>query len=229
LRSCSRPRSTLEAQGDEPKPPVDFDQLRQDLAAAKEGGGEVTEVLRRVGALALATPTVSGAERRSVVAARLQLRAWPERDLRVVAVDAQSGERIVFDAASGVDFVDAVAASCAVPGTWPPVRIGDRRYMDGGTHSIDNADLAADRDRVLILALRAHRPRLAVVPLDPAVEALRASGANVNVVHPDEPTEAAFASVGRNLLDPAVRELAARAGREQGRRLASADAFLSWH
>jgi hypothetical protein len=35
-------------------------------------------------------------------------KAWPERALRVVAVDVESGARMVFDAASGVDFVDAV-------------------------------------------------------------------------------------------------------------------------
>jgi len=195
-----------EVQVRELQPAVDFDQLRRDLAAAKRGGGEVTDVLRRVGALALATPTVSEAERRSVIASRLPMHMWPERDLRVVAVDANSGERIVFNAARGVDFVDAVAASCAVPGTWPPVTIGNRRYMDGGTHSTDNADLAADCELVLILALRAHSPRLAAVPLDPAVETLRASGADTSVVHPDKSTEAAFASVGGNLLDPSVRD-----------------------
>ncbi|MGO8728014.1 MAG: patatin-like phospholipase family protein [Streptosporangiaceae bacterium] len=36
--------------------------------------------------------------------------------------------------------VDAVAASCAVPGVWPPVTIGGRRYVDGGVRSSDNAD-----------------------------------------------------------------------------------------
>jgi NTE family protein len=217
-----------EVQVRELKPPVDFDQSRHDLAAAKEGGGEPAEILRRIGALALATPTVSEAERRDVIASRLPMHAWPARDLPVVAVDVQAGERTVFDAASGVDFVDAVAASCAVPGTWPPVTIGDRRYMDGGIYSTDNADLVLGCDRVLILALRARDPRLAVVPLDPAISTLRASGADVSVVHPDEATEAALASVGRNLLDPSGRELAARAGREQGRRMASADTFASW-
>ena len=47
--------------------------------------------------------------------------------MAVVAVDAHSGEPRVFDRASGVDLIDAVAASCAVPGIWPPVTIGGRR------------------------------------------------------------------------------------------------------
>ena len=201
--------------------PVEFGRLRHDFAAAKEGGGSVSEILQRVGVIAAAARTVPEARRRSVIASRLAIHGWPERELRVVAVDVKSGARMVFDAASGVDFVDAVAASCAVPGLWPPVTIGGRRYMDGGAYSTDNADLAAGCDRVLIFALRARSPRLAVVSLESAVEALRASGAEVDVVHPDAATEAVLASVGGNLLDPSVREGAARAGREQGQRIAT--------
>jgi predicted acylesterase/phospholipase RssA len=55
------------------------------------------------------------------------------------------------DRASGVALVDAVAASCAVPGIWPPVTIAERRYMDGGVRSTTNADLARGSDRILIL------------------------------------------------------------------------------
>ena len=40
---------------------------------------------------------------------------------------------------SGVDLVDAVAASCAVPGIWPPVTIGGARYIDGGIWSLTNS------------------------------------------------------------------------------------------
>ena len=60
----------------------------------------------------------------------------------ITAVDAVTGEFTVFTADSGVDLVDAVAASCAVPGVWPPVTIGDRRFVDGGVRSPVNADLA---------------------------------------------------------------------------------------
>jgi len=54
----------------------------------------------------------------------------------------------------------------------------------------------------------------------------RHSGAHVDVVHPDEAAPAAFASVGGNLLDPSVREAAARAGREQGQRVGVAGARI---
>lgn len=110
--------------------------------------------------------------------------------------------------------------------TWPAVTIADRRYMDGGVYSIDNADLAMGCERVLILTLPARVPPLCVASLDTAVDTLKASGARVDVVHPDEASQTAFASVGGNLLDPSVREAAARAGREQGRSVAARVASL---
>jgi NTE family protein len=202
--------------------PVDFNQLRRAIAAAKSGGGGAVEILRRVGALALAARTVSESERRHVIASRLPVHAWPDDNLLVTAVDADSGERHIFDRASGATLVDAVAASCAIPGIWPPVSINGHHYMDGGTYSTDNADVAVGCDRVLIVALRSSVPPLAVMPLDSALESLRRGGARVEVVHPDQATEAAFASVGGDLLDPSVREQATRAGRQQGRSYAGA-------
>jgi NTE family protein len=200
--------------------PIDLLRLGADLAAAKAGAVDDGDRLRRVGAVALAARSVPEAARREVIAARLPVHAWPARALRVVAVDAATGARRVFSNDDGVDLVDAVAASCAVPGVWPTVTIGGVRYMDGGAYSMENADLAAGAARALILALPASVPPLSVVPLAVGLDALRASGAAVDIVHPDEATAAAFASVGGNLLDPSVRAPAALAGRAQGRRLA---------
>lgn len=209
-------------------PPVDFQQWHAAITRAKKGDVEAISILRRVGALALVARTVSESERRMVIAARLPRHTWPEIRLLVVAVDAERGDRHVFDRTSRVDLVDAVAASCAVPGMWPPVTIGGQRYMDGGIYSTDNADLAIGSERVLIVTLPPRVPPLAVVPLEASVRALQRSGAQVEVVRPDEATEAVFASVGGNLLDPAVRERAAYAGREQGRSLATDQVASLW-
>ena len=65
---------------------------------------------------------------------------------------ADNGEFVAFEKSSGVSLVDAVAASCAVPGVWPPVTINGRRYIDGGMRSAVNADLAAGYERVVVLA-----------------------------------------------------------------------------
>ena len=89
--------------------------------------------------------------RRDVIAQRLPSHDWPDRVLRISAIDTATGELVVFDRDSGVGLVDAVAASCAVPGVWPPVTIGDRRYMDGGVGSTVNMALADDCDVAVVL------------------------------------------------------------------------------
>jgi len=210
-----------ELQTKESAPALDFTRWRADFLRVKEGPGDAKAVLKRFGTLALQTPLDLQEARRNMIAAALPSHTWPERRLLIVAVDAETGERRVFDRASGVDLVDAVAASGAVPGIWPTVTLGGRRYMDGGVYSIDNADLAAGCDRVLILTLPSRVPPLCVESLSAAVDKLRRGGAHVDVIHPDEASQAAFASVGGNLLDPSVREPAARAGRDQGRRTAA--------
>lgn len=72
--------------------------------------------MRRIGAVALATQTVPEPVRRRVIAQRLPSHDWPDRALRITAIDVATGELVVFDRDSGVGLVDAVAASCAVPG-----------------------------------------------------------------------------------------------------------------
>ncbi|WBB68719.1 patatin-like phospholipase family protein [Micromonospora sp. WMMD812] len=177
----------------------------------------------RIGAMALAARTPSEASRRAVIESRLPRREWPARRLLVTAVDAHSGEFVVFDAGSGVSLVDAVGASCAVPGVWPPVTIGGRRFVDGGMRSPVNADLASGAERVVVLAPTAAAfgpmPRLSA-----QVAALRAAGARVAVVTPDA---AARAAIGRNVLDPARRAAAARAGRTQAAAVAD-EAAAVW-
>lgn len=181
-------------------------------------GGRTRDELRsraRIGAMALAARTPSEASRRAVIEGRLPSPQWPARRLLVTAVDAVSGEFVVFDAAGGVSLVDAVGASCAVPGVWPPVTIGDRRYVDGGVRSAVNADLAAGAEAVVVLAPVSSAfgpmPRLSA-----QVAALR-QHARVTVVAPDA---AARRAIGRNVLDPARRADAARAGRAQAAAMA---------
>lgn len=214
-------------QVDELSPPIDFGRWRAELVRAKEAGERPTDFLQRIGALTAVVPT-SQRDRRNLIARRLPAHTWPDQRVLIVAVDADSGERCVFDRTGGVELVDAVAASCAVAGIWPAIAIKGHRYIDGGFYSIENADLAADAERVLILTLPARVPPLCVASLDDARDTLRKHKAQVEVVHPNAASEAAFASVGGNLLDPAVREKAARAGREQGREVAGLRVTSLW-
>jgi NTE family protein len=165
----------------------------------------------RVGALALATTTVPEQERRDVIANRLAGADWPTRQrLLITAVSADDGEFVVFDADSRVSLVDAVAASCAVPGVWPPITIHGRRYIDGGTRAPANVDLAAGSDIVVVLAPITVALRRAM-RVRPQLAALPAGTRSVLVV----PDGQARLAIGRNVLDPARRAGAARAGKAQ--------------
>jgi NTE family protein len=174
-------------------------------------------VRARIGRLALRTPTVPEQDRIDVIAQRLPVHEWPQRPLRIAAVDALSGAFRVFDRESGVPLVQAVAASCAVPGVWPPVTAGGRRYIDGGMRSPVNADLAHGCERVVVLApiVRGFGPMAGALP---QVEALRAAGGRVALVSPDT---AAVRAIGRNVLDPAQRAASAVAGRAQAAAVAA--------
>lgn len=164
----------------------------------------------QIGRLATTARTMPEAERRAVIASRVPGDEWPARRLLITAVDTGSGEFRAFGAGQGVGLIDAVAASCAVPGVWPPVTIGGRRWMDGGIRSPANADLAAGCDAVVVLAPVTQGLRGTSVPSQ--VAALRQRGRAVAVVWPDH---AAKAAIGRNVLDPARRAPAARAGHAQ--------------
>jgi NTE family protein len=187
------------------------EQLGQYMAKASSP----EEMLRQAGAFALAARTVPEAERRAVIESRLPSHVWPARRIQLVAADCETGRPRVFDGQSGVSLVDAVAASCAVPGIWPPVTIDGRRYMDGGVRSPDNADLAAGAARIVVVSpfgMNSEVP--SPMPLPEVVGRLRDGGAQVTVLQPDE---ASAAAMGANPLDPATRVPAAEAGLAQGR------------
>ncbi len=172
----------------------------------------------RIGNWALAARTMPEAARRKVIEARLPASDWPARALKVTAVDARTGEFVVFDSAGDAGLVDAVGASCAVPGVWPPVTIGDRRFVDGGVRSVANADLAAGYERVVIVAPVAKGLGHMTSPRRQAA-ALTAAGARVVLVQPDR---AAVHAIGPNVLDSSRRAAAATAGRAQAAAAAAA-------
>jgi NTE family protein len=183
------------------------------LTAMTTAGASPQQRLQRIGEIALSTDTVAESVRREVIAHRLPSHDWPERVLRVTAIDVATGELVVFDNDSGVDLVDAVAASCAVPGVWPTVTIAGRRYMDGGVGSTVNVAAAADCTTVVALV---PSGRNSPSPFgDGAVAEIAALGDSALAVFADDDALTAF---GANPLDPACRVPSARAGRAQGRR-----------
>lgn len=180
------------------------------------GARRIEQFGARVGALALRAKTEPEEVRRSVIDSRLRMHTWPERKVQVTMVNARTGEFRVVDRHSGVPVVDAVAASCAVPGVWPAVTIDGEKWIDGGMRSPVNADLAMGHQKVVIIA-PIERGFGVMASLDEQVRQLSAQGAEVEVIVPDAASKKAM---GSNLLDPSVRADAAHAGFAQAANVA---------
>jgi len=193
---------------------VDLDDITALFVDAMEVPGLTKEQkLQRIGTVALNTATVAEPVRRDVIAHRLPNHDWPARVLRLTAVDTATGELVVLDGHANVALVDAVAASCAVPGVWPPVTIDGRRYMDGGVASTVNMEAASDCDTAVVLVPSGETTPSPFGGGTPA-EVAAFPGATLAIFADDD----ALAAFGRNPLDPACRVPSAHAGRAQGRR-----------
>ncbi|HSJ85657.1 MAG TPA: patatin-like phospholipase family protein [Anaerolineales bacterium] len=193
---------------------VDMSRVQQEVARAKELGGDRAEILRRIGQLALA---LAGPERRAPGKTQLPMEDWPERRIQLIALNAETGVRRAFDRASGIHLVDAVMATTASFGA-APVWFEGQPYIDGGYYSSDNADLAAGFGRVLVLALKAPPWAMRLVSLEDGIAELRATGAEVESIQPDDEAMEVIAAAG-SPMNPAVFEPVTRAGRAQGLRV----------
>ena len=167
----------------------------------------------------------------------LVLDGWPERALWVCAVNRSNGRRVVFgrDPEPTASPAIAVAASCAVPGLFTPVVVGDSDYIDGGVHSPTNADVVAGLGLDVVVvsspmsAARPLRPgldlpgrRLARLTLAGEVAAIRRGGTRTLVF---QPTAEDRRVMGLNAMDRSRREAVIRqAHRSAGQRLERADA-----
>jgi NTE family protein len=190
-------------------PRPDPARMHEVLTILATTGLEPGEARRRAGKLALADRD-PGAEQAQISGrhALIGTDAWPDRCLMIVAVDAASGEPVVWDRASGVPLAAAVTASSAFPGASPPIRIGGRWYIDGALRSGTNTDLAAGARLLVVIEPLAHLfPRQ---PLQQEPETARA-GAVVSVA----PDAASLRAFGTDLYDSASWNPAYRAGLAQ--------------
>jgi NTE family protein len=196
----------------------------QRTSAVIDAAESAPDMRRRMGAAALEADTALDSsvqtQWRAIAAARLPTQDWPQPRLLIPVVDAHTGEPVVFERHSGVDLVDAVAASTSNGFGIPPYRIGDRRYIDGGYRRNENADLASGYARVLVLSPfsgRSRHPQDWGMDLATQVAELRASGSDVETIFPPSSAEHMF---GANAMDQSLRPAAARAGYDQARVLA---------
>jgi NTE family protein len=131
---------------------------------------------------------------------------WPARTLLICTTDLYTGRRVAFGAPGAPEAAlpDAVLASTAIPGVFPPVRIGDRNYVDGGAVTATSVDLAAQAgcDVIVCIAPLGYHNTGALVLRDPKiwapvltrsffartlrdeVRAARAQGSEVVVIRP---------------------------------------------
>ena len=210
-----------------------FERMR-DIGAAATSAADLRRAMGGFGLDSDATfgPAAAG-QRRAMVAARLPRPDWPDGPMIVVAVDAHTGELAAFDRDSGVDLVDAVTASTALPGAGPTHSINGTHYINGGVRSGENADLASGYANVVVISpfggLSQTPPQAGQfeglrrdpewgTDLASQVEALRKQGSRVEVITPDADS---LAAMGTNQMDPATRIPAARAGLAQGKREAT--------
>lgn len=224
-RPPSQAASSRSSSGERPAAPNLMPLMRM-MQEAAAGTRDPKEVRKEIGAFALAAKTVDEETFIKSFGRQLsgeQAAGWPAKDYACTAVDAETGEFVVWRGDSKVGLARAVASSCSVPGVYPPITINGRRYIDGGMRSGTNADVAKGHDLVVLVALRlagadpAQAERQKQV-LDREIKALADEGAKVELVTPDAASQAAF---GANLMDARVRPAAAKAGLEQGRALAA--------
>ena len=194
-----------------------------EIFGALRAAPEVTpEVTRVVGQKAMAAPTPP--EDRWVANFEASIgkgTRWPQgTDLRIAALDCNTGERRMWTAADDgrVDLARAVASSCAVPGMFPTVGIGGSRYTDGGVWSVTNGDvLAGDGlDAAVFVVPTAAAPAQPGRRPAYAVEAeqLEAAGTPVVTIVPGP----SFATeIGlMNLMNPAMRTKGLDVGLQDG-------------
>lgn len=189
---------------------------------------DASDMRRRFSAAALDMVTsddADGARWRSIVSARLPRNRWPRQRVLITAVDAHTAEPVVFDRDSGVELVDAVAASTSPMRPYP---ISENRYINGAYRRGSNADLAVGCRRVLVLdpfSGRSRHPLEWGMDLATQVEELRTGGSRVETIFPDTGSGDVF---NANALDPSTRMPAARGGYQQGQSFAEQlSVFLS--
>ena len=167
---------------------------------------------------------------------RLHGTAWPAPELWIVAVRRRDGRRVVFGSpgAPAADIGSAVAASCAIPAYFAPIRIGGVDYIDGGVHSPTNADLLAGRDLDLVVVsspmsvdVRSARPRVDL-PIRLRFQqllrgeawTLRRHGLRIVTIEPDSAT---LQAMGLNMMSARrIDEVEGHAHQHARRRLQAA-------
>lgn len=195
-------------------PPPDLSGLMGLMMRKPPGEPAPTALMAEFGKLALDAQTISEDAFISGFGPAFEgERPWPT-GFACTAIDAETGEFVVWNDSTAAPLVRGVASSCSVPGIFPPITIDGRRWIDGGMRSGTNADVAHAHDKVVIVAVvpPAFAPAM-LAGIEGERARLRAAGRETALIIPDTAAGEAF---GPNLMDGANRETIARAGYAQG-------------
>ncbi|WP_157387508.1 patatin-like phospholipase family protein [Nocardia terrae] len=189
-------------------PPIEFDpnSFGEIFGLLSTPGLDPAEARRRAGARALELNVGDPAAHIARIGAFVGHAEWPQRDLRITAIDLTTGELQVWTPDGKATLPEALASSTSVPGVFPPIPIEGTYYFDGGMRSPINADLAAGAERMLIIEPLAH-----LFPHSPSDRDL--GGAATTFIVPDA---GAIAAYGPDLFAVAALEPAYEAGLRQG-------------
>jgi NTE family protein len=203
--------------------------LFQKIQDASRAGKSAPEIAREVAQFAREAPTAMNEEefvaRFTSSLGSPRGASWPARSFACTAFDVENGAFKIWNGADGENLVRAVASSCAVPGVFPAIAIGDRRYFDGGILSTTNAHLARGFDVVIVLAVTEILMRYSgfardkKTPLQREADSLRESGSRVEIVALDTD---ALQALGVNFMDRSLQPAALCEGMRQGRAAAEA-------
>jgi NTE family protein len=198
--------------------------LFQKIQEASRAGLTASEIAREVGVFARESKTSMSEEefvaRFTTSLGEAEGASWPSRSFACTAFASEGGAFKVWSGADGVHLARAVASSCAVPGVFPTIQIGDSRYFDGGVLSTTNAHLAKGFDVVIVLSVTETLARYSgfaqgrKTPLEREAEILRDAGAQVEIVALDTD---ALQVLGVNFMDRQLQPAALGEGMRQGR------------
>lgn len=135
-------------------------------------------------------------------------------NLIITGTDIETVRRKTWKQEDNINIHQALSASSSLPGVWPPTTIDGKQYSDGGSYSMENADLATETEKVIILS-----PNVQVdtpISLKQQVDQLIQEGKQVLSLIPNASVVAKFNEMGNNPVDPSIRKVIAAASREQG-------------
>jgi len=172
------------------------------------------EFVARIGQLAVDADTqLSETEFLAMFARTVGTDDWPDVDFRATATDCETGEPVFWGSSHGVSLSQAVASSCAVPGYFPTVSIGGRRYMDGFRGKNYHAGIVEplDLDAAIFIGPKVQVEGVAKATQDD-MDAVAELGVAVHTMLGSERLD----SAGLNLMDFSARSTAYEIGLADG-------------